>query len=103
MIGDNMWSIEHEQAFIARVGTGYTLQQHNPATIDRRNYRIVFCVQNARGIRRYFDKSIDAVSLMRESQFQPCEIAVMPILPCGEYHTMPINELAILIEKELKK
>lgn len=103
MIGENMWSEEHEQAFIARVGVGYTLLQHNPATIDNRNFRIVFCVQNSRGVRRYFDKSVDAVSLMRESKFQPCNIAVMPILPCGEYHSMPIERLAVLIEERLKE
>jgi hypothetical protein len=100
---EGMWSEEHENAFIARVGAGYTLIQKNPATIDSRNFRHVFCVVNSRGKRKFFDNSKDALALARESQFQPCRIEDMPILPCGEYHTMPIKDLVILIMQKLSE
>ena len=74
-----------------------------PATIDRNGFRHVWCVENSRGARRYFNSSKDAIELEKTSQYQPCRIVQMPIYPRWEWHDTPIAELAKLIEIELAK
>jgi len=97
----DMWSEEAEADFIRRNPNGFKSFFYNPATIDNKGFRHVFCVENARGVRKYFDKSEDALALARTAKFTPCHLYDMPILPRWEYHTMDIDSLALLIENKL--
>lgn len=72
-------------------------------TISSDGHRIVYCVENARGIRKYFNQSEDALALVRESKFKPCRIEQIPVLPQYEYWQTPIKELATLIEDAIRK
>lgn len=98
----DIWDIEHEKAFVERgIPNGFSLPK-NKACIDKNGYRHVFCVQNARGVRLYFDSSKDAFELANTSQFQPCRLIEIPVYPRWEYHYNDIEDMAFLIESEIK-